>query len=186
MEEENKILKEENIKLKNELNNYNKLKIELDKIINENKKLKNDLLKANKGLNNIVNNNEILNLKYQLSQKDIEIRDLKYQILQKDNEIKNLKLKSQSNIEKNKQVLNIDKIMIVYFQSLDQEINHVAIRCLPSDTFAEVEEKLYKKFENFRNTNNTPICNGRTVLRFKKLSENNIKDENVVQLIKME
>ena len=80
----------------------------------------------------------------------------------------------------------MDEIMIVYFQSQDQEINHVAIRCLPSNTFAEVEENLYKKFENFRNTNNTPICNGRTFLRFKKLSENNIKDENVVTLIKME
>ena len=57
---------------------------------------------------------------------------------------------------------------------------------MPSDTFAEVEEKIYKKFDNYRNTNNTPICNGTTVLRFKTLSENNIKDENVVQLIKME
>ena len=42
------------------------------------------------------------------------------------------------------------------------------------------------KYGNYRNTNNTPICNGRTVLRFKTLNENNIKDENVVQLIKME
>ena len=110
--------------------------------------------------------------------------NLKNQLLQKDNEI--LKLKSQNNNQQNKQILNMDEIMIVYFQSQDQEINHVAIRCLQSDTFAEVEEKLYKKFENFRNTNNTPICNGRTVLRLKKLSENNIKDENVVTLIKME
>ena len=135
---------------------------------------------------NNTNNIEILNLKNQLLQKDIEIRDLKYQLLEKNNEIKDLKLKSQSNNEKNKQVLNMDEIMIVYFQTQDQEINHVAIRCLPSDTFAEVEEKIYKKFDNYRNTNNTPICNGRTVLRFKTLSENNIKDENVVQLIKME
>ena len=80
----------------------------------------------------------------------------------------------------------MDEIMLVYFQSQDQEINHVGIKCLPSDTFAEVEEKIYKKFDNYRNTNNTPICNGRTILRFKKLSENNIKDENVVQLIKIE
>ena len=42
------------------------------------------------------------------------------------------------------------------------------------------------KYGNYINTNNTPICNGKTILRFKKLSENNIKDENVVQLIKME
>ena len=111
-------------------------------------------------------------------------RIIKYQLILKDNEI--LKLKSQSNNEKNKQVLNMDEIMIVYFQTQDQEINHVGIKCLPSDTFAEVEEKIYKKFDNYRNTNNTPICNGRTVLRFKTLSENKIKDENVVQLIKME
>ena len=178
------------MKLKEELNKNNKLKIDLDNYIKENNKLKDDLLKANKIIANIANNNtnnyEILNLKYQLSQKDNEIKDLKYQLLQKDIEIRDLKLKSQSNNEKNKQILNMDEIMIVYFQTQDQEINHVAIRCLPSDTFAEVEEKIYKKFDNYRNTNNTPICNGRTVLRFKTLSENNIKDENVVQLIKME
>ena len=180
--------------MKLDLDNYtkdnNKLKEDLDNCIKENNRLKDDLLKANKIIvnigNNNTNNNEIMNLKYQLLQKDNEIGALKYQILEKNNEIKDLKSKSQSNNEKNKQVLNMDEIMIVYFQTQDQEINHVAIRCLPSDTFAEVEEKIYKKFDNYRNTNNTPICNGRTVLRFKTLSENNIKDENVVQLIKME
>ena len=49
----------------------------------------------------------------------------------------------------------------------------------------KLKKNYIKKFENFRNTNNTPICNGRIVLRFKTLSENNIKDENVVQLIKI-
>ena len=190
LKEENKKLLKENMKLKEELNKNNKLKIDLDNYIKENKKLKDELLKANKIIsnfgNNNTNNNEIFNLKNQLLQKDIEIRDLKYQLLQKDKDNEILKLKSQNNNEKNKQVLNMDEIMIVYFQTQDQEINHVAIRCLPSDTFAEVEEKIYKKFDNYRNTNNTPICNGRIVLRFKTLSENNIKDENVVQLIKME
>ena len=76
--------------------------------------------------------------------------------------------------------------MIVYFQSLDQVINLVPIRCSCSDTFAEVEEKLYKKYDDFRNTNNTPICKGKPILRFKTLSENNIKDEDVVQIIKIE
>ena len=178
------------MKLKEELNKNNKLKIDLDNYIKENKKLKDELLKANKIIsnfgNNNTNNNEIKDLKYQLVIKDNEIKDLKYQLLEKNNEIKDLKLKSQNNNEKNKQILNMDEIMIVYFQTQDQEINHVGIKCLPSDTFAEVEEKIYKKFDNYRNTNNTPICNGRTVLRFKTLSENNIKDENVVQLIKME
>ena len=190
LKEENNKLLQENIKLKEELNKYNKLKIDLDNYIKENKKLKDELLKANKIIsnfgNNNTNNNEILNLKNQILQKDNENMNLKYQLLQKDNEIKDLKLKLQNNNQQNKEKFDMDEIMIVYFQTQDQEINHVGIKCLPSDTFAEVEEKIYKKFDNYRNTNNTPICNGRIVLRFKTLSENNIKDKNVVQLIKME
>ena len=93
------------------------------------------------------NNNKIIINKEQIEDKkekteekkkeEKEIRDLKYQLLQKDNEINNLKSKSQNNNEKNKQVLNMDEIMIVYFQTQDQEINHVGIKCLPSDTFAD-------------------------------------------------
>ena len=143
LKEENKKLLQENMKLKEELNKNNKLKIDLDNCIKDNNKLKLDLdnyikdnnklkdelLKANKIIANIGNNNtnniEILNLKNQLLQKDNEIKDLKYQLLEKNNEIKDLKLKSQTNNEKNKQILNMDEIMIVYFQSQDQEINHV-------------------------------------------------------------
>ena len=73
------------MKLKEELNKNNELKIDLDNYIKENNKLKGDLLKANKIIANIGNNNtnniEILNLKNQLLQKDIEIRDLKYKLL---------------------------------------------------------------------------------------------------------
>ena len=112
-----------------------------------------------------------MNLKYQLLQKekDIEIRDLKLKLLE-----------NNKDLDKNK----FD--MILYFQSLDQVINKAIIKCSSSDIFAEVEEKLYKKYNDFRNTNNTPICNGKPVLRFKTLEENNIKDENIVQIIKIE
>ena len=99
---------------------------------------------------------------------------------EKNNEIKDLKLQSQSNNEKNKQILNMEEIMIVYFESQDQEINHVAIRCLPTDTFAEVEEKIYKKFDNYRNTNNTPIC--ATILIFSPPSE--IPENKLIKRIK--
>ena len=82
------------LKLKIDLDNYieenKKLKMDLDNYIKENKKLKDELLKANKIIsnfgNNNTNNNEIMNLKYQISQKDIEIANLKYQLLEKNNE----------------------------------------------------------------------------------------------------
>ena len=125
-----------------------------------------------------------MSLKYQFILKDNEIKDLQLKLVLKDNEIKDLKYQLLQNNYITQQKYNMDEILILYFQSQDDEINHVAIKCLSSDTFAEVEEKLYKKFPNFRNTNNTPISNGNTILRFKKLSENNIKDEDVIQLFK--
>ena len=57
---------------------------------------------------------------------------------------------------------------------------------MTSDTFAEVEEKLYKKHNEFRNTNNMFTNNALPVLRFKKISENNIRDGNVIILYRLE
>ena len=70
--------------------------------------------------------------------------------------------------------------------STDEVINKEPIRCSANDTFAEIEEKLYKKHNDFRNTNNHHICNGRNILRFKTLIENKIKDEDVVLITKLE
>ena len=174
-----KNLENENKKLKDELNDNNNIKNELDNFKDENKKLKEDLLKANKIIynleNNNGNNNELRNLKD-------ENMNLKYQLVLKDNEIKDLIIKYQNTNDANKNKFD----MILYFQSTDEVINKVPIRCSCNDTFAEVEEKLYKKYNNFRDTNNTPICSGKPILRFKTLNENKIKDEDVVQIIKLE
>ncbi len=63
--------------------------------------------------------------------------------------------------------------MTVNFISMDSKI-HFAISCLDTDTFAEVEEKLYKQFPEYRETNNSFLANGEQVLRFKTIKENNI------------
>ena len=60
------------------------------------------------------------------------------------------------------------------------------ITCLSTDTFAEVEEKLYKIHDNLRDTNNMFTANGKCVLRFRKLCENGIKDGNKIQLFNVE
>ena len=72
--------------------------------------------------------------------------------------------------------------MVVNFISLDYDIN-CGINCLETETFAEVEEKLYKQYGQCRETNNTFICGGSAVLRFKKISENKIKNGDKIQLI---
>ena len=108
------------------------------------------------------------------------------QINIKDNEINNLKLKLQNNYV-NKSNLSMKDIMVVNFVTGDGKISNCGIKCLPDETFAEVEEKLYKMYDEYRNTNgNYFICGGRIILRFKKLRENNIKDGDVIQLCQNE
>ena len=102
----------------------------------------------------------------------------------KENEIKDLKDKIQNNAIKNKNV-NYDDIMVITFVSMDSTVQ-CGIKCLPTDTFAEVEEKLYKRYDNLRDTNNMFTANAKPVLRFKKIFENNIKDGDILQLFKLE
>ena len=113
-----------------------------------------------------------------------EINNLKNQLDLKMNEIKQMKLEIKNNNNKIN-LVNLDDIMVINFVSDNPQINH-GIKCLETDTFAEVEEKLYKVYDNLRNTNNTFIANGGTILRFKNLKENNIRDGDKVVLYNIE
>ena len=107
-----------------------------------------------------------------------EIYNLKQTIIQKDKEIKELK----SQLPKHN--LSMNDIIVINFLSTDQNIR-CGIPCLADDTIAEVEEKLYKKFNEFRDTNNILLFRGNTILRFKKVRENNIHDGDTI-LVKPE
>ena len=102
-----------------------------------------------------------------------EINNLKQIIIQKDKEINELKSKIP------KRNVNMDEIMVINFLSTDQNIR-CGISCLADDTFAEVEEKLYKKFDKFRDTNNVLLFGGNIILRFKKVKENNLHDGDTI------
>jgi predicted RNase H-like nuclease (RuvC/YqgF family) len=167
----------ENKKLKDELNIYKKenenLKNEINKLKNDNNKLNNELIKANKIISNFNNNqnnnidinNKINNLNEMIKMKDIMINDLKNQLTNKGDK-----------------TVHFNDIIVVHFISMDQNINY-SIKCLKTDTFAEVEEKLYQKYGEYRETNNNFTANGRIILRFKSISDNHIKDGDKVQLI---
>ena len=175
-------------KLKEDLEKYKKenaqLKLNLDKYQKETEKLKSDLIKANKIIsgiqnnqNNQIDNNELKNLR------DENIK-LKYELTLKENEIKDLKDRIQKNSKEEKK-FGFDDIIVVNFVSMDSTVQ-CGIKCLPTDTFAEVEEKLYKRYDNLRDTNNMFTANAKPVLRFKKIFENNIKDGDILQLFKLE
>ena len=72
--------------------------------------------------------------------------------------------------------------MCVNFISSDKNINY-AVTCLKTNTFAEIEEKLYKQYPQYRETNNNFIANGTQVLRFKTIAENKIENGFPVTLI---
>ena len=143
----------------------------IDILNNENDKIKNDLIKANKIIFNFKNNqqnNNIYNINEIIKNQNIEIN--------------NLRLQLQNN---KKTPVNFEDIIYVHFISSDQKINF-PIKCLKTNIFAEVEEKLYQKYEEYRETNNNFIARGRLILRFKKIFENNIQDGDKIQLLNVE
>ena len=156
-----------NMNIKIELEKYikenNKLKEEIKILKNENIKLKDELNKI-KDINQIPNN--IIDLKMELINKEKEINELKNKLLA---------------LDKNNKSVNYNDIMVINFISGDGTINE-GIKCLKTETFAEVEEKLYQKYDEYREKNNIFLAGGQVVLRFKKIYENNIKDGDKVQL----
>ena len=155
--DENSKLKEENNKAKDE---NSKLKEENTKIKEENIKLKEEI-ESIKSINNVSNN----------------MLDLLNYVRNKENEIKELKAK----LDKNYKIANYDEAMVINFVSVDGKINE-GIICLKTDTFAEVEEKLYQKYPEYREENNIFLFGGNVVKRFKKIYENNIKNGDKVIL----
>ena len=72
--------------------------------------------------------------------------------------------------------------MSVNFISMDEQIK-LSIPCIDTDTFAEVEEKLYKQFPQYRQTNNNFIANGKPVSRLKTIAQNKIGNGLPVTMI---
>ena len=165
------------------LNNNKNISNKIDNS-NEINKLKNELTKANKTieqqkltineLQNKLNNynNTINNYQNIINQKDMELNNLRTQL-------NNINVK---NIKATKNNFDLDEMMCVNFISMDQNV-HFAVPCIKTNTFAEVEEKLYKQYPEYRETNNNFIANGKTVLRFKTIAENKIGNGLPVTLI---
>ncbi len=165
--------KNENNQLKQQINilqqNNNQLKQQINIIQQNNNQLSNQLQIANQTIYNLNNNQKQSNIK--VNNDDI--------IMKYKKEINDLKIKL-AKYEKSVYV-NFNDIMVVNFQSGDGQVRH-GIQCLKTETFAEVEEKLYKMFDEYRNTNNIFLVKGNIVLRFKTISENKIQNGDVIQL----
>ena len=174
---------------------YNNKKKEIEKKIEEIESKKKRMINEE-----IINSkdNEILYLKNELKKANILIEQQQLKIYDLQNQLK--KLKSQSNTNSsnystniktnnghnnnghNPQIFTLNQMMSVNFISNDQRI-HYSIPCVGNNTFAEVEEKLYLQFPQYRETNNVFLANGKNILRFKTISENNIGNGFPVTMI---
>ena len=194
--------------LMNNMNmDFNNMNLNMNNLMNNNNHNSQNLLEENKYLKNeienlkyslLLKNNEIQNLNNSLLLKNKENADLKNSIISKDKENENLKssikskdnqineLKSKiDNLENKDEYVNSKQIRVVQFISDDHSLI-CGINCLLSDTFAEVEEKLYKIYPEYRETNNVFQVDGRGILRFKTIADNNIQTGHCVKIIKIE
>ena len=156
------------IKLKDEINNLQNKLQKANKTIDQLNQENNLIQKKLSNIKNDYNNNQIQNLNNIIASKQKEIEELK---------------KELDKVSNKNQYVKYEDIRMLQFISGDGIINNYPIKCLISETFAEVEERLYQKFPEFRETNNTFISNGNDIKRFKKISENNIKEGSPIQLI---
>ena len=145
-------------------------------LINEIYKLKDYKIKAKKfideqnikikELENQLANNNYIKLEKEMKLKDKEINQLKAKILK-------LKETNKDHSDNKEEKFSRKEMKCVYFTSVDQKINY-PIPCIDSDIFAEVEEKLYKEYPEYRERNNCFIANGKEILRFKSIADNKI------------
>jgi len=116
--------------------------------------------------------NQILSLQNIINQKNEELNKLQNN-LQNNN---NNNIGNQNNFKK----FN-DKC--VTFISRDQKKTY-GIPCSGDDIFAEIEEILYREYPEYRETNNMFLANGKEILRFKSINDNNIGTGRPIMLIK--
>ena len=154
------------MKESNEINNLKEKLKKAEKIIEQQKseitELQNQLNLANNKLN------ELQSLRNLIAQKDLEINKL---------------TQGLQNININNRNISLNTDKCVNFMSSDQRINF-AIPCNGNSIFAEIEEKLYQEYPEYRETNNIFLANGKEVLRFKTINYNNIGTGRPIMLVK--
>lgn len=148
----------------------------------------------NKNENNEKKINELINKNQLLIEKIKELESKSnfsnYKNIKEDNnnsyKEKVINLLDEINELKIKRPIEIlpgEKLISVIFQT-----NNFlrSIICKDSDTFAKVENLLYQKYPEYKETEQYFIVNGQKVNRFKTLKENKIKDSDVILMQKIE
>ena len=126
--------------------------------------------------------NKIINYKNSFENNSI-INSLNNTIYQQQQQINQLRIKLQNdNSSQNINIFNRSQMRCVHFISTDSKV-HFSVPCLGDDLFVEIEKKLYEQFPEYTETNNYFLSQGKQILRFKTISQNNIGNGLPVTLI---
>ena len=118
---------------------------------------------------------EIENLK-----KEKEDLNSKINIVINQNDIMNNEILNLNNQIKD---LELKTIICVQFRSIHEDIDF-AILCKTTDIFVRLEEQLYERYPDLKETNNYFTCNGNVIEKSKTLEENKIRNSDKIILNK--
>ena len=175
IDDKNDLLNEEKKKNIELTNKIKQLEIDLNKEKDKNKILSKQIKKYKKIIkelhdklseNNSVDNNKVLELQNIIKTKADEIDVLKSKL--NDSSIDNIQPG--------------EKKISIGFTSADKTIKNFYRSCKDSDLFVKLEKKLYDEYPKYKDVETHFLVNGKKVLRFKSMKENNIKDGQVIML----
>ena len=166
----------------------------LKRLLNEEKNKNINLMKEIEILKNknIILNNDNNSLKE-------KIKILENNLKAKNNELQNLLSKNNNNNIINYKITSInpgEEILAINFVSNGvginfvsngvQDIGHYNLVCKNTDLFVRLEERLYQDFPDFKNYETYFEVNTRRIKRFKTIEENNIKNNDIINVFRIE
>jgi seryl-tRNA synthetase len=157
----------------------------LKRLLNEEKNKNINLMEEIEILKNknIILNNDNNSLKEQ-------IKILENNLKAKKNELQNLLSKNNNNNIINYKITSInpgEEILAINFVSNGvQDIGHYNLICKNTDLFVRLEERLYRDFPDFKNYETYFEVNTRRIKRFKTIEENNIKNNDIINVFRIE
>ena len=164
--------KNKNIELNNKIK---KLEIDLNNEKEKNKNLNQQIEKYKniiKDLNNKISRNNLND--------NNKVSELQNIINEKIDEINVLRSRlNNSNINS---IQPGEQIIAIGFTSSDQTIQNFFRPCKDSDLFVRLEEKLYDEYPQYKDVETYFLVNGRKILRFKSMKENNLKNGQIIML----
>ena len=156
-------------------NKYFNLEKKYNNLINQYENLKKIFLEITNILNSINSYKIIPSIKE-------PINKIKKLVLE-SNDI--IKYPSNKNINKkyndDDNIISNENNIRIFFSSVDKKI-HYSILCKDTDKFEKIENLLYDKYPQFKESKNIFISNGNNIKSNKTIKENKIKDGDMIVL----